>query len=64
MEYSLAIRVLIEMLTWLNLKNIMLSKRSHTRNITLCDSMYMKTSRKRLRVAWNWGEQGLTNIWA
>jgi len=50
MGYSLAIRVLIEILTWLNLKNIMLSKRSQTRNITLCDSMYMKTSRKRLRV--------------
>ena len=49
MGYSLAIRVLIEILTWLNLKN-MLSKRSQTRNITLCDSMYMKTSRKRLRV--------------
>ena len=30
------------MLTWLDLKNIMLSKRSQTRNVTLCDSMYMK----------------------
>ena len=76
MEYYSVIRILIEMLiyamTWMDLKNVMLSKRSQAKKTTLYDFIYMKHPEKSIEtkwlvVAWNWGgdrtawEQELTS---
>lgn len=65
--------MLIHAMTWMGLKNKILSKRSQTEKITLYDSIYMKHPEKKslqrqewLAVAWNWGDrvawkQGLTS---